>query len=393
MDLNKETSNKIPKTNKINYKNVAIAIITLIFIVLIPYLLKSSKKTEEKLKKETNSIQKQNGFFDSLTEKKEEQINKIPPVISESKIREEQEENEAIKEAIRRAERGDEIDKDELSRREAMMELELQRRHAGLVLKMVNNSKNQQQTQSGAIQNGITIPPFPGELEPDDNFQKKKTDFIKNSSEDVFVLNKPLAPPVSEYEVKAGSIIPLTLETGINSDLPGLVTAVVKEDVYDSKTGKILLIPGGSRVLGKFNSNISFGQERVQIVFNRLTLPNQKSINLGTMYGTDQMGQSGATDKVNNHMTKVWTSVLMSAILGGGTAAITHEDERYDSNGNEKISYGDEAGKAAGAQMLSVGAKYTDRLLNVQPTLEIRPGYTVGLMVGKDLLLEPYRKK
>lgn len=159
------------------------------------------------------------------------------------------------------------------------------------------------------------------------------------------------------------------------------------------QTGKILLIPGGSRVLGKFNSNISFGQERVQIVFNRLTLPNQKSINLGTMYGTDQMGQSGTTDKVNNHMTKVWTSVLLSAILGGGTAAITHEDDRYDNNGNEKISYGDEAGKAAGAQMLSVGAKYTDRLLNVQPTLEIRPGYTVGLMVGKDLLLEPYRRK
>lgn len=234
MDLNKDTSNKIPKTSKINYKNVAIAIITLIFIVLIPYFLKSSKKNEEKLKKETNSIQKQNGFFDSLTEKREDQINKVPPVVNESKIREEQEENEAIKEAIRRAERGDEIDRDELSRREAMMELELQRRHAGLVLKMVNNSKNQQQVQTGNVQNGITIPPFPGEIEPDENFQKKKTDFIKNSSEDVFVLNKPLAPAISEYEVKAGSIIPLTLETGINSDLPGLVTAVVKEDVYDS---------------------------------------------------------------------------------------------------------------------------------------------------------------
>lgn len=267
----------------------------------------------------------------------------------------------------------------QLSRKE---ERKLQRGQSQMVLVRINDG-NSNQTNSNKPNTDFLIPPLPGFPEPDENFQKKKAEFLKESAMDNFVLEKPLTPALSPYEVKAGTIVPLTLETQINSDLPGDITAIVQMDIYDSKTGKILLIPSGSRVIGKYNSNVSFGQERVQVVFNRITLPNQKSINIGAMIGVDQMGQTGVKDKVDTKLGKVFSSVVMSAILGAGTAVVTEE--------NTDKNWQNEAGRGAGEQILNVGTTYTNKLLNVQPTLEIRAGYTIGLFVSKDLLLEPYK--
>lgn len=267
----------------------------------------------------------------------------------------------------------------QLSRKE---ERKLQRGQSQMVLVRINDV-NSNQTNSNKSNADFLIPPLPGFPEPDENFQKKKAEFLKESAMDNFVLEKPLTPALSPYEVKAGTIVPLTLETQINSDLPGDITAIVQMDIYDSKTGRILLIPSGSRVIGKYNSNVSFGQERVQVVFNRITLPNQKSINIGAMIGVDQMGQTGVKDKVDTKLGKVFSSVVMSAILGAGTAVVTEE--------NTDKNWQNEAGRGAGEQILNVGTTYTNKLLNVQPTLEIRAGYTIGLFVSKDLLLEPYK--
>ena len=267
----------------------------------------------------------------------------------------------------------------QLSRKE---ERKLQRGQSQMVLVRINDG-NSNQTNSNKPKTDFLIPPLPGFPEPDENFQKKKAEFLKESAMDNFVLEKPLTPALSPYEVKAGTIVPLTLETQINSDLPGDITAIVQMDIYDSKTGRILLIPSGSRVIGKYNSNVSFGQERVQVVFNRITLPNQKSINIGAMIGVDQMGQTGVKDKVDTKLGKVFSSVVMSAILGAGTAVVTEE--------NTDKNWQNEAGRGAGEQILNVGTTYTNKLLNVQPTLEIRAGYTIGLFVSKDLLLEPYK--
>lgn len=267
----------------------------------------------------------------------------------------------------------------QLSRKE---ERKLQRGQSQMTLVRIND-ENSNQTNSNKPNTDFLIPPLPGFPEPDENFQKKKAEFLKESAMDNFVLEKPLTPALSPYEVKAGTIIPLTLETQINSDLPGDITAIVQMDIYDSKTGRILLIPSGSRVIGKYNSNVSFGQERVQVVFNRITLPNQKSINIGAMIGVDQMGQTGVKDKVDTKIGKVFSSVVMSAILGAGTAVVTEE--------NTDKNWQNEAGRGAGEQILNVGTTYTNKLLNVQPTLEIRAGYTIGLFVSKDLLLEPYK--
>lgn len=267
----------------------------------------------------------------------------------------------------------------QLSRKE---ERKLQRGQSQMVLVRINDG-NSNQTNSNKSNADFLIPPLPGFPEPDENFQKKKAEFLKESAMDNFVLEKPLTPALSPYEVKAGTIVPLTLETQINSDLPGDITAIVQMDIYDSKTGRILLIPSGSRVIGKYNSNVSFGQERVQVVFNRITLPNQKSINIGAMIGVDQIGQTGVKDKVDTKLGKVFSSVVMSAILGAGTAVVTQE--------NTDKNWQNEAGRGAGEQILNVGTTYTNKLLNVQPTLEIRAGYTIGLFVSKDLLLEPYK--
>ena len=163
---------------------------------------------------------------------------------------------------------------------------------------------------------GFSIPPLPEYPKEDPNLQESKKEFAKNSVVDEFVLQRYLQPAISQYEVKAGTIIPLTLETAINTGLPGDLTAVVKTDIYDSKTGRVLLIPAGSRVMGKNSSDVSFGQERVQSVFNRITLPNQKSINIGSMNMVDKLGATGVKDKVDTKLGKVFTSVIMSAILG-----------------------------------------------------------------------------
>lgn len=233
---------------------------------------------------------------------------------------------------------------------------------------------------------GIEIPPFPEYPKEDPNLQEYKRQYAANSVIDEFILDKQLQSALSKYEVKAGTIIPLTLETAINSDLPGKITAVVKTDVYDSATGTILLIPAGSRVIGQYSSDVSFGQERVQAVINRITLPNQKSINIGAMNLVDKLGASGVSDKVDTKLGKVFTSVIMSAILGIGAGAVKEDnDDESDSWKNDAIDGG-------GTQAINVGNAYANKVLNVQPSLKIRNGFTVGLFVDKDLILEAYKK-
>ena len=171
----------------------------------------------------------------------------------------------------------------------------------------------------------------------------------------------------------------------VNSDNPGSILAITRETVYDSLTGTIKLIPMGTKLYGQYSSEVAFGKERVQIVFNRMTLPNGKSINLGSMIGSDLEGQSGLKDKVDTHMTKVVASVVMSAILGAGTAITT------DNNSNNDNDWRYAAGQGAGEQMINVGNKYAEKVLNVQPTLTIRSGYRANIIIDKDIILESYQ--
>lgn len=368
------------KTEKINYKNIAIAIGAVIVIVGISFFTFNKKEDiNNKQKKLTKSERIEESEEISTTEEIEELV-KSNPIINNQL---EGNENDLELEKFR-LEKEYELRKIEMQMEQERLAWENSRKQASLSLIQGQGSYEKEETPKKTNPyDGFSIPPLPEYPKEDPNLQESKKEFAKNSVVDEFVLQRYLQPAISQYEVKAGTIIPLTLETAINTGLPGDLTAVVKTDIYDSKTGRVLLIPAGSRVIGKNSSDVSFGQERVQSVFNRITLPNQKSINIGSMNMVDKLGATGVKDKVDTKLGKVFTSVIMSAILGVGAGAVK-EDNDDDSWKNDAIDGG-------GTQAINVGNAYANKVLNVQPDLNIRNGYTVGLFVNKDLLLEPYK--
>lgn len=220
----------------------------------------------------------------------------------------------------------------------------------------------------------------------DPNMQKEKKQFLKNAAVQNFVLKEPLTPSISKYEVKTGTYIPITLVGGINSDLPGHLVAIVREDIYDTNTGTVKIIPAGSRLFGTFSSEVSWGQTRVQVVFNRLTLPNGKSINLGAMGAADLAGQSGLTGDVNMHLGKVIGSIIMAGIVGGADGALTNNGNHRKDENSALSKAGEESGRTA----IETVDKYTSKILDVQPTITVKPGTRGTIVVEEDIILEKY---
>lgn len=192
------------------------------------------------------------------------------------------------------------------------------------------------------------------------------------------------------YEIKTGAVIPAVMVTGINSDLPGNMIAQVARNVYDSATGRFLLIPQGAKLYGVYDSRVIYGQERVLIAWNRLIFPDGSSITLGAMPGADMGGMAGFQDQVNNHYWRIFgSSFLMSAIVGGTAYAM---DGTNDGSTTENgTSLQDEMISAMASQLGQTTTTLLQRNLNVKPTLEIRPGYRFNVTVTKDVIFkEPY---
>ena len=182
--------------------------------------------------------------------------------------------------------------------------------------------------------------------------------------------------------LRAGAIIPAALITGLRSDLPGEVTAQVTENVYDSPTGNILLIPQGARLVGQYDAQVTFGQSRALLVWNRLILPNGRSIILERQPGTDTEGHAGLEDEVDNHWGMLFKAAVLSTALSVGAEAGTSNSEN---NLAQAVRQG------ASQSINQVGEQVVSRSLNVQPTITIRPGFPVDVLVTHDLILEPYR--
>jgi len=227
---------------------------------------------------------------------------------------------------------------------------------------------------------------------------QSSSSFGSNSSSDPTVA---LHPPASPYTVMAGSVIPAVLVSGINSDLPGLILAQVAGSVYDTATGKFLLIPQGSRLIGAYRNASAYGQERVQIAWQRLIFPNTSSMDLPEMPGADQSGFAGFTDEVNHHYLATFgTAALMSLISAGqmvGQMATFGGGGAYGPYGyhqpNQWAMAGETAGSAASGQFGSLGQQMVGNGLNRPPTIEIRPGYQFNVMVTEDLAFPgPYPK-
>ena len=221
------------------------------------------------------------------------------------------------------------------------------------------------------------------------NMQSEKRKFVdeqKKSKDRNFYVNNTLQKPVSPYEVKTGSIIPGVMITGIDSDLPGHLVGQVRENVYDTVTGQYLLIPQGTRIIGAYDSKIAYAQERVLIVWTRLIYPNGDSIDLEGMGGIDMSGYAGLSDQVDNHYLKLLGGVLLSTMLS------TSAKIAAGNNAVGQADIGQLAAAGAGEEINKAGSSLVEKNLNVQPTLEIRPGFKFNVFVSKDLILKPYRK-
>lgn len=212
------------------------------------------------------------------------------------------------------------------------------------------------------------------------NGQSAKRTFMKTGTDRPMTSASRIEEPLSPYILQAGSVIAAALITGIRSDLPGQITAQVTENIYDSPTGRILLIPQGSKLLGEYDSGISFGQNRVLLAWDRLILPDGRSLALDRLPGADASGFAGLEDGTNYHWGGIAKAALLSTALGIGAQA--------GANGNDDLARAIREGTSD--TINQAGQQIVRRQLNVQPTLTIRPGYPLRVVVTRDLILSPF---
>lgn len=214
------------------------------------------------------------------------------------------------------------------------------------------------------------------------NGQSSKEDFFNADLKELGYLPHRVVPQQSPYELKRGSVIPATLMSGINSDLPGRITAQVRQNVYDSATGHRLLIPQGAKLFGRYDSKVSFGQSRVLVVWTDIIFPNGSTLQIGGMAGTDAQGYGGFHDKVNNHYWRTFGSAALIALIGAGIDASLPESSTLATQ--ETAS---DAARRNFAESFGRLAEQTiSRNFNVQPTLKIRPGYRFNVLVDQDII-------
>ena len=192
----------------------------------------------------------------------------------------------------------------------------------------------------------------------------------------------------SPYELHAGSIIPATLLTGINADLPGTIVAQVRDDVFDSVTGRYLLIPHGTKLVGAYDNRIVQGQRRVLVAWTRLLYPDGSSLGLLGMAGTDPAGYAGFGAKVDEHLSKAFNAAVLLSIIGAG--AQLSQPQRSETVGAAP-DIGQTIAGAIGQQIGNTSIQLTQRQLQITPTLEVPPGYLFDVLVDRDIVLSgPY---
>jgi len=274
---------------------------------------------------------------------------------------------------------------DRASARDRSREARDAARSAGLMVAVSAHMSETDQMVSG-LADGV-VAADPGKLamapETDPNAQQRKSDFLNTTRQQDGANPHLLSEPVSPNMLMAGSIISASLITGINSDLPGLVTAQVTERVFDSMTGAILLIPQGTRLIGSYDSVIAFGQKRALVAWQRLIFPDGSALAIDNIPGTDPSGKAGLVDRVNGHGLLLLKGAAISTLLGvGPSLAVGGKSELEQAilqSAEQNVS-------RAGDQLVS-------RNLQIQPNITIRPGAPVRLIVHRDLILKPWERK
>lgn len=216
--------------------------------------------------------------------------------------------------------------------------------------------------------------------QPDLNHQDQKLAFLEKTHATPY-LNSRLAAPLSPFEVKTGTVIPGVLVSELNSDLPGEIIAQVSQNVYDTAGGNHLLIPQGTKLFGHYDSQVTFGQDRVQVSWQRLIYPNADTLELAGMAGHDQGGNAGFGDIVDQHLGRIFGWGLLTSVLSAGYQLSQPQQAQSLVPSNQQV-----AAAAVGQQMAQLGAGIAARNMQVQPTIRIRKGYRLNVMVNKDIV-------
>jgi len=224
--------------------------------------------------------------------------------------------------------------------------------------------------------NGI----IPQSTSEDVEIENNGNPFTSNLNDQEIYNPHSLRTPVSPYQVMAGTIIPASLVTGLNSDLPGQVIAQITENVYDTPTGQHLLLPQGTRLLGRYDSDIDDGQSRALVVWNRLIRPDGSSLVIENLPGVDLSGQAGLRDKVDHHTGSLFKAAILSSVLSIAAELSTDEEDELA-----------EAIRSGGQDTINqAGQRVVTRALSRKPTLRVQPGWRLGVIVNRDLVLSPY---
>jgi type IV secretion system protein TrbI len=218
----------------------------------------------------------------------------------------------------------------------------------------------------------------------DDNRQDDKTRFADKDRDTDFQLRHGVQYPRSPFTIFAGTVVPCVMTQGINSDLPGQIGCMVSQNVYDTVTGRHLLIPQGTKAIGTYDSRIAYGQSRVLVVWTRLLRPDGSWVSLEGMPGTDLSGYAGLTGPVNNHYLRLISGVVLGSIIGAGAQVGAGAN-------NQNPSFSALAVQGAAQNINEAGQQITRKNLQIQPTIEVRPGSRLNIFATKDLILPPYK--
>jgi type IV secretory pathway VirB10-like protein len=256
---------------------------------------------------------------------------------------------------------------------------------AGVFFQVANGAGLLPTTAPVAATPSSETAPTPASLDidptKDPNNQGRKLDLVNGKPDKDIYNPHALQKPISPYELLAGTVISASLVTGVNSDLPGTVIAQVTEDLRDSVSGRYLLIPAGSRIIGKYDSVVAFGQSRALIVWQRIVVPNGTSIQIDNQPATDTEGYTGLEDDVDYHTWQLLKGVALSTLLGVGSQ-VTFGSANSDLVEAIRESTQENANQA--------GRQVIDKNLNLQPTITVRPGWPLRVLLSRDLVLAPY---
>lgn len=219
----------------------------------------------------------------------------------------------------------------------------------------------------------------------DPNGQKDKQSFLQSAQAEIAtpILPASIKPAQSPFEINSGTVIPAVLVTGLNSDLPGEIIAQVSESVFDTATGNHLLIPKGAKLFGRYDSQVSYGQNRLLVAWQRVIFPNGSTLEIGGMGGVDKTGSAGFNDQVDNHYWRLFTGALLTSIFSAG---IQLSQPQTSGNLNGAPNMGQTIGSAVGQQIGQLGVAISQKNLAIQPTIVIRQGYRFSVMVDKDVV-------